>query len=64
MTGMTLELTTQQIQLLVLSVLLRDRTHETPEDAQTYDDLESVLCEMNNMCNEQNGYTLTVEVSA
>lgn len=64
MTGMTLELTTQQIQMLVLAVILRDRTHESPEDAQTYDDLENVLSEMNTMCNEQNGYTLAVEVSA
>lgn len=64
MTGMTLELTTSHIQLLVLSIILRDTKGESEEWAQMYKELEDVLSEMNTMCNESNNYTLNVEVSA
>lgn len=64
MTGMTLELTTSHIQLLVLSIILRDTKGESEEWAQMYKELEDVLSEMNTMCNEGNNYTLNVEVSA
>lgn len=64
MTGMTLELKTEHIQLLVLSIILRDKKHESAEDAEMYKDLEDVLTEMNTLCTEDNNYTLTVEVSA
>lgn len=64
MTGMTLELTTNHIQLLVLSIILRDTKGESEEWAQMYKELEDVLSEMNTMCNEGNNYTLNVEVSA
>lgn len=64
MTGMTLELKTEHIQLLVLSIILRDTKHETAEDAEMYKELEDVLTEMNTLCTEDNNYTLTVEVSA
>lgn len=64
MTGMTLELTTSHIQLLVLSIILRDTKGESEEWAQMYKEIEDVLSEMNTMCNEGNNYTLNVEVSA
>ena len=64
MTGMTLELTTDHIQLLVLSIILRDTKGESEAWTQMYNDLEKVLSEMNTMCNEGNNYTLNVEVSA
>lgn len=64
MTGMTLELTTSHIQLLVLSIILRDTKGESEEWAQMYKELEDVLSEINTMCNEGNNYTLNVEVSA
>lgn len=64
MTGMTLELTTSQLQLLVLAVILRDKHNEPEEWAEEYAELEAVLSEMNTMCRPENNYTLTVEITA
>lgn len=64
MNGITLELKTEHIQLLVLSIILRDTKGESAENAEMYKELEDVLTEMNTMCSENNNYTLNVEVYA
>ena len=66
MTGMSLELTTHHIQLLVIALISRKVAHEAEDPTWTeiYREMEYVLCEMNRMCNEENNSTLSVEVTA
>lgn len=64
MNGMTLELSTDNIQYLIIALVNSDvyRAGDIPADVS--EELQNVLCELNSMCSEDNNYTLNVEVTA
>ena len=64
MTGMTLELTTDNIQYLIIALINSDVYRKGDIPADVSEELQNVLCELNTMCSEKNNYTLNVEVTA
>lgn len=66
MTGMTLELSTQQLQLIVIALIYAsaDRGNKERGWSKEYDELADVFGELNAMCRPENDYKLTVEVTA
>ena len=66
MIGMTLELTTQQLQLIVIALIHESCSSgefERKHKAQ-FEELTDVFAELNAMCRRENNYKLTVEVTA
>lgn len=64
MTGMTLELTTDNIQYLIIALINSDVYRKGDIPADVSEELQNVLCELNKMCSADNNYTLNVEVTA
>ena len=64
MTCITLELSTDNIQYLLIALINSDvyRAGDIPADVS--EELQNVLCELNKMCSADNNYTLNVEVTA
>ena len=66
MTGMTLELSTEQLQLIVIALICAstERHHKEMGWEEDFNELVDVFGELNAMCKPENGYKLTVEVTA
>lgn len=64
MTGMTLELTTEHLQYLMIALTFAEVNKSCIIPKGTIDEMQDVLAELNSMCNAKNGYRLSVEVSA
>ena len=64
MIGMTLELTTEYIQYLMIALTFAEVNKSCIIPKGTIDEMQDVLAELNSMCTEKNGYRLSVEVSA
>ena len=62
---MKFELTTKQLQLLVIACIDRS-VHKNPKDDWNaiYSGMTDVFGDLNRMCNANNGYKVTVEVTA
>ena len=66
MTGMTLELTTEQLQLIVIALALFTCSSGSfeQEHKTQFDELADVFAELNSLCRKENNYRLTLDVFA
>lgn len=65
MKSMSLELTTEQLQLIVIACIEQScsRSLADPSWKARYEALTDIFGNMNNMCTKENDYTLQVEVN-